>query len=65
VQVSEGALGARTVGVDNVTLICAAGKDVGTDLAKSTGKYATVKVVYDGVDFGLGGGDAALGVTIG
>jgi hypothetical protein len=65
VQVSEGALGARTVGVDNVTFICIAGEYVGTDLAKRARKYATVKVVYDGVDFGLRGGNAALGVTIG
>ena len=65
VQVGEGALGARAVGVDNITLIRSAGEDVRADLTKRSGKYTTVKIVHDGVYFGLRGGDAALGVAIG
>ena len=64
VQVSEGRLRAGAVGVDDVTLVGIASEDVGTDLAERTGKDATVELVHDGVDFGLGGGDAALGVAI-
>ena len=63
-QVSEGRLGAGAVGVNDITLVGVAGKDVGTDFAKSTGKDATVELIYDGVDFGFGRGDAALGVAI-
>ena len=65
VQVGESAFGARTVGVDNITLIRSAGEDVCADLTKRSRKYTTVKIVHDGVYFGLRGRDAALGVTIG
>ena len=64
VQVGESALRAGAVGVDNVTLGVVARQDVRTDFAKGTGEDATVEVVDDGVDFGLGGGDASLGVAI-
>ena len=64
VQVGEGRLGAGAVGVDDITLVGIASEDVGTDLAERTGKDAAVELVHDGVDFGLGGGDAALGVAI-
>ena len=65
VQVSEGRLGAGAVGVNDVTLVGIASQDVGTDLAKRAGKDAAVELIHDGVDFGLGRGDAALGVAIG
>ena len=64
VQVGEGRLGAGAVGVDNITLVGIAGEDVGTDLTERTGKDAAVELVHNGVDFGLGGGHAALGVAI-
>jgi hypothetical protein len=65
VQIGEGRFGAGAVGVNNVTLVGIAGEDVGADLAKGTGEDAAVELVHDGVDFGLGGGDTALGVAIG
>ena len=64
-QVGEGALGARAVGVDNITLIRFASENVRADLTKRSRRYTTVKIVHDGVHFGLRGGDAALGVAIG
>ena len=63
-QVSEGRLGAGAIGVNDVTLLRVACEDIGTDLAERTGKDATVELIHDCVDFGLGGGDAALGVAI-
>ena len=51
--------------MDDVTLVGIASEDIGADLAEGTGKDATVELIHDGVDFGLGGGDAALGVAIG
>ena len=51
--------------MDNITLIRSAGEDVCADLTKRSRKYTTVKIVHDGVYFGLRGRDAALGVAIG
>ena len=47
--VGKGALGARAVGVDNITPIRFAGKIVCADLTKRSRKYTTVKIVHDGV----------------
>jgi hypothetical protein len=63
-QVGECALGARAVRVDDITLVWIASQDVCSDLAEGTGKDATVELIHDGVDFGFGRRDAALGVAI-
>ena len=65
VQVGKSRLGAGAVGVNNITLLGVACEDVGADLTERTGKDAAVELIHDCVDFGLGGGDAALGVAIG
>ncbi len=65
VQVSERALGAGAVGVNDVTLVGATGQDVGADFTESARKDATVQIVDHCVDFGFRGRDAALGVAIG
>ena len=64
VEIGECALGAGSVGVDDIALLWIASEEVGADLAEGSGKDAAVEFVHDCVDLGLRGRYTSLGVAI-